>query len=406
MLERTLTVTIKKASRTFPSIVITGPRQSGKTTLLKKLFSTTHSYYNLESPDLRLRINEDPLGFLSQIKQPVILDEIQYAPFLLQYIKTLIDENRKPNQWLLTGSQNFTLMQNVSESLAGRAAILTLMPLTEIEKIGNGQKSLSPSQMFSFNKSIIKQPAADLLTSLLLGSYPEIVVNKKVDRQIWCGSYINTYLERDIRNLKQVGDLGEFERFLRACAVRTGQLLDLSGMAGELGISVSTAKRWLSLLQTGYQIYLLYPYYKNIGKRLIKRPKLYFTDTALASYLLGLHNEQTLYNSPHFPALFETFIVLDFLKRFYNFGNLPSLYYLRTRDRLEVDLILELEGLLYLLEIKSSSTIKPKHASSLNRAVNDLGKLVKKACLISNSPTSFPVSSKIYNYSWKDLLLT
>jgi len=406
MLERTLTVTIKKASRTFPSIVITGPRQSGKTTLLKKLFSTTHSYYNLESPDLRLRINEDPLGFLSQIKQPVILDEIQYAPFLLQYIKTLIDENRKPNQWLLTGSQNFTLMQNVSESLAGRAAILTLMPLTEIEKIGNGQKSLSPSQMFSFNKSIIKQPAADLLTSLLLGSYPEIVVNKKVDRQIWCGSYINTFLERDIRNLKQVGDLGEFERFLRACAVRTGQLLDLSGMAGELGISVSTAKRWLSLLQTGYQIYLLYPYYKNIGKRLIKRPKLYFTDTALASYLLGLHNEQTLYNSPHFPALFETFIVLDFLKRFYNFGNLPSLYYLRTRDRLEVDLILELEGLLYLLEIKSSSTIKPKHASSLNRAVNDLGKLVKKACLISNSPTSFPVSSKIYNYSWKDLLLT
>ena len=406
MLERTLTVTIKKASRTFPSIVITGPRQSGKTTLLKKLFSTTHSYYNLESPDLRLRINEDPLGFLSQIKQPVILDEIQYAPFLLQYIKTLIDENRKPNQWLLTGSQNFTLMQNVSESLAGRAAILTLMPLTEIEKIGNGQKSLSPSQMFSFNKSIIKQPAADLLTSLLLGSYPEIVVNKKVDRQIWCGSYINTFLERDIRNLKQVGDLGEFERFLRACAVRTGQLLDLSGMAGELGISVSTARRWLSLLQTGYQIYLLYPYYKNIGKRLIKRPKLYFTDTALASYLLGLHNEQTLYNSPHFPALFETFIVLDFLKRFYNFGNLPSLYYLRTRDRLEVDLILELEGLLYLLEIKSSSTIKPKHASSLNRAVNDLGKLVKKACLISNSPTSFPVSSKIYNYSWKDLLLT
>ncbi|PJB88027.1 GTP-binding protein [Candidatus Roizmanbacteria bacterium CG_4_9_14_0_8_um_filter_34_12] len=406
MLERTLSLTIKKASRTFPSIVITGPRQSGKTTLLKKLFSTTHSYYNLESPDLRLRINEDPIGFLSQIKRPVILDEIQYAPFLLQYIKTFIDKNRKPNQWLLTGSQNFMLMQNVSESLAGRAAILTLMPLTEIEKIGNGQKSLTSSQMFSLNKLSIKKLTTDLLTNLLLGSYPEIVVNKKVDRQIWCGSYINTYLERDIRNLKQVGDLGEFERFLRACAVRTGQLLDLSGMAGELGISVSTAKRWLSLLQTGYQIYLLYPYYKNIGKRLIKRPKLYFTDTALASYLLGLHDKQTLYNSPHFPALFETFIVIDFLKRFYNFGSLPSLYYLRTRDNLEVDLILELEGLLYLLEIKSSSTIKPKHASSLNRAVNDLGKLVKKACLISNSPTSFPISAKVFNYSWKDLLLT
>lgn len=227
-----------------------------------------------------------------------------------------------------------------------------------------------------------------------------------VDRQLWCGSYISTYLERDVRNLAQVGDLGQFERFLRLCATRTGQILNLSELARETGMSVPTMKRWLSLLETGHQIYLLPPYYKNLGKRLVKSPKLYFNDPGLASYLLGLHNRETLMNSPNFGNLFETMIVTDFLKRFLHFGQMPSMYYLRTRDGLEVDLVIELGQKLHLFEIKATMTILPKHASSLLKISKDLGSIVKSSALISGTEESFPLMQGIYNYSWKEILVS
>ena len=186
------------------------------------------------------------------------------------------------------------------------------------------------------------------------GHYPELASRRSVDRGLWCASYLSTYLERDVRNLAQVGDLSQFERFLRLCATRTAQLLNLSELARDIGVSVPTAKRWLSLLETGHQVYVLAPYYSNLGKRLVKSPKLYFNDTALASYLLGLHDRETLLSSPHFSALFETFIVTDCLKRYLHAGQMPSLYYLRTRDDLEVDLVLESGGKLHLFEVKSS----------------------------------------------------
>jgi len=404
MKPRILARVIQRAMKSFPAIVVTGPRQSGKTTLLKMLFSKSHRFVTLEDPDVRMRAKEDPLRFLEQFGPPVIIDEIQYVPELLSYIKTRIDQKRKPGQWLFTGSQNFVLMQGISQSLAGRAAILSLLPFSFSERIDQGEvakemadwlKGLNPHQKCETKVSI---------TELILrGNYPEIASKRSVDRQLWCGSYISTYLERDVRNLAQVGDLSQFERFVKLCATRTGQILNLSDLAKEIGMSVPTMKRWLSILETGHQVYLLYPYYKNVGKRLVKSPKLYFNDTGLASYLLGLHDPETLLSSPNFGNLFETMIVTDFLKRFLHFGQMPSMYYLRTRDGLEVDLVLELGQKLHLFEIKSAMTVLPKHASSLLRIASDLKLSVGTSAIISTSPDHFHLTKGIYNYTWNIL---
>jgi predicted AAA+ superfamily ATPase len=405
MKPRILAGTFQKAVKTFPAVVVTGPRQSGKTTLLKSLFSKTHRFVTLEDPDIRMRAREDPLRFLEQYQPPVIIDEIQYVPELLSYIKTRIDQKRKPGQWLFTGSQHFVLMEGISQSLAGRVAVLFLLPFSFSERIGQGEKAqetaewlkrLSPHQTYNDKVSLSEL--------ILRGNYPEIASRRSVDRQLWCGSYISTYLERDVRNLAQIGDLSQFGRFLRLCAIRTGQLLNLSELAKEIGMSVPTVKRWLSLLETGHQIYLLHPYYKSLGKRLVKSPKLFFNDTGLASYLLGIHDRDTLLGSPNFGNLFETMIVTDFLKRFLHFGQMPSLYYLRTRDGLEIDLILELGQKLHLFEIKSAMTILPKHASSLIKMAGELKSSVQTLSVISASSKNFHIKNGIYNYGWKNIL--
>lgn len=402
---RTLTKTIHKALKTFPAIVVTGPRQSGKTTLLKMLFSKTHKFVSLENPDVRIRAKEDPLSFLEQYRPPVIIDEIQYVPELLSYIKTEIDQKRKAGQWLFTGSQNFILMQGISQSLAGRAAVLSLLPFSCSERINKAAYTKDIAGLIKkLNLHQIYKGKISLSEFILRGNYPEIATKKKVDRQLWCGSYISTYLERDVRNLAQIGDLSQFERFLKLCATRTGQLLNLSEMAKDIGISVPTVKRWLSILETGYQIYLLYPYYKNMGKRLVKSPKLYFSDTALASYLLGLHDKETLIKSPNFGNLFETMIVNDFLKRFLHFGQMPSMYYLRTRDGLEIDMVLEIGQKLHLFEIKSAMTITSKHASSLLRIRSESKPTIKSTSIISRSPANYLLKKIIVNYNWKNIL--
>jgi len=402
---RMLSRAIGRALKTFPAIVVTGPRQSGKTTLLKTLFAKTHGFVMLEDPDIRIRAKEDPLQFLARYNPPVIIDEIQYVPELLSYIKTRIDENRKPGQWLFTGSQHFGLMQGISQSLAGRAAVFSLLPFSLAERSGRGE--ITPA-IADWMRDLETSPAIEeklsLSEVLLRGNYPEIASKRSVDRQLWCGSYVSTFLERDVRNLAQIGDLSQFERFLRLCAVRTGQLLNLSDLARDIGVSVPTAKRWLSVLEAGYQVFLLYPYYRSLGKRLVKSPKMYFNDTALASYLLGLHDKEALFNSPSFGCLFETLIVTDVLKRFLHSGEMPSMYYLRTRDGLEIDLVLERGQKLHLFEIKSTMTVWPRHADSLRRIKTHLKSSVETAGIVSRARGSFPLEKGIYHHNWKDIL--
>ena len=405
MKPRALGRVIERAIRTFPALVVTGPRQSGKTTLLKTLFAKTHAFVSLEDPDVRIRAKEDPLQFLARHKPPVIIDEIQYVPELLSYIKTRIDENRRPGQWLFTGSQHFGLMQGISQSLAGRAAVLSLLPFSLGERAGRGAATPVVTEWARGFQAVSSTDIRISLAEVLLrGSYPEIASRRSVDRKLWCSSYISTFLERDVRNLAHIGDLSQFERFLRLCAVRTGQLLNLSDLARDIGVSVPTAKRWLSVLEAGYQVYLLYPYYRSLGKRLVKSPKMYFNDTALATYLLGLHDKETLLNSPSFGNLFETLVVTDVLKRFLHSGEMPSLYYLRTRDGLEIDLVIELGQKLHMFEVKSAMTVWPKHADSLARIMNDLGTSVRTAGIISRARGGFPLKSGICHYNWKDFL--
>jgi predicted AAA+ superfamily ATPase len=406
MKPRTLAKTIRKAAKTFPAIVVTGPRQSGKTTLLKHLFASSHAYANLEDPDIRLLAKSDPRTFLGRFPPPVVIDEIQYAPEVLSYIKTRIDEQRTPGQWILSGSQNFVLMQGVSQSLAGRAAVLTLLPLSFCEWSGNEGETID----MLVRRTLPHAPASarrhdiPLAPILLRGMYPEPATHPHVDINLWCGSYLTTYVERDIRSLAAIGDLTQFEQFVRHCAVRSGQILNLSSLARDVGVSFTTARRWLSLLETGYQVLLLPPYSRNIGKRMVKSPKLYFNDTALAAYLLGLHDERTLLASPHFGSIFETLIVTDFWKRFLHAGMRPSLSYLRTRDGLEVDLVVERGDAVHLFEMKANATIIPKHAEGLLRAQRAFKSRVQSASLISLTAESFHLTHDIRHWNWHTLL--
>lgn len=405
MKPRALARVIRRAMKTFPAIVVTGPRQSGKTTLLRMLFAKTHRFVSLEDPDMRVRAKEDPLHFLEQYAPPVLIDEIQYVPELLSYIKTRIDEKRRPGQWLFTGSQNFVLMEGISQSLAGRVAVLSLLPFSYAERIGLGEATMGLSDWLE-GMSLEKQAEdqTSLAEVILRGNYPEIASRRAVDRRLWFSSYIATYLERDVRSLAQIGDLSQFERFLRLCAVRTGQILNLSDLARDVGISVPTAKRWISLLETGYQIFLLYPYYQNIGKRLVKSPKIYFNDTGLASFLLGLHDRESLLHSPTIGNLFETLIITDVWKRALHAGEAPALYYLRTRDGLEIDLVIESRQKLHLFEIKSAMTLWPKHASSLLRMKNEIRDSFAAGAVISMSPKNFHLPQGIPNFNWKNIL--
>jgi hypothetical protein len=373
MIPRTLEKTIRSAMKTFPAVLVTGPRQSGKTTLLKERFGRSHRFISLEDPDLRRLIEEDPRGFLRENPPPVILDEIQYIPQLLHYIKSGIDLDRRPGQWLLSGSQSFPLMQGVSQSLSGRVAVLSLLPLSlgESRELGGNPADLESILKGLFYKSTRMArtkphpPPTPLENWILRGGYPEIRLDPEVDRQIWMAGYIQTYLERDVRQMVNIGDLNTFHRFLRLMAARTGQILNMSDLARDVGMSVPTIKKWISILEASYQIFLLPPHFNNLGKRVIKSPKVYFLDTGIASYLMGLHAEEPLKRGPMMGPLFETLVVSEWVKAFYHRGERPELYYWRSKTGLEVDLLINRNGRLYPLEVKATSTLLPGHAESL-----------------------------------------
>ncbi len=361
MIQRHLEQKLRSAAEQYPVVLLTGPRQSGKTTLVRAVFPD-HRYISLEDPDRRAFATEDPRGFLGQFAQALILDEAQRAPDLFSYIQGLVDRMDKPGQFILTGSQNFLLMEKISQSLAGRCAVLHLLPFTRSEL--KGRDGLDVSQLGKTIPVGGPAPQDDLFEVLFAGSYPRIH-DKKLAPQDWLANYYLTYLERDVRQLLNVGDLEAFGRFIRLCAGRCGQLLNLSSLAADGGISVTTAKRWLSLLETSFLLFLLRPHHRSFNKRLVKSPKLYFLDTGLLCYLLRIQSSEQLATHAARGAVFETWVVSELLKNCYNRGATPDLYFWRDSTGHEIDLLLDQGAELVPIEIKSGQTFASDYLQGL-----------------------------------------
>lgn len=329
----------------MPVVSITGPRQSGKTTLAKYIFPD-YAYANLENLPTRQFARENPIGFLKQYAQGLIVDEAQYVPDLFSYIQVEVDQHRQNGRYILTGSQNFLLMEKITQSLAGRVAVFNLLPFSARELENTAFQLTSPFEY------IVK------------GFYPRIY-DQKTPLDIFYPSYLLTYLERDVRLLKNIGDLLAFERFVKLCAGHIGQVFNQTALSNDTNFSQPTIKSWLSVLETSFVAFLLPPYFRNFNKRLLKTPKLYFYDTGLACSLLGIRSAADLENHPMRGPLFENFIVVEFIKQFLNQGQRPACYYWRDNTGHEIDLLIEHAGRIFPMEIKSSQTLKTEFFKTL-----------------------------------------
>jgi hypothetical protein len=345
MIPRIAQETLLRLAKGFPIVAITGPRQSGKTTLARSTFPQK-PYLSLEDPDVRATAESDPRGLLAGFPDGAILDEAQRAPQLFSYLQTKVDEQIIPGMFVLTGSQQFGLLSGITQSLAGRVGLIHLLPFAASELSSAGQLPESLEEL------------------LLRGLYPPLY-DRNVLPGDWFPGYVATYVERDVRQLINIRDLSAFQRFVKMCAARTGQILNLSSLASDCGITHNTAASWISVLEASYLIYLLRPHHRNFNKRLIKAPKLYFLDVGLSAWLLGIQTtEQILFHAQR-GALFETFVVTEFLKGRFNQGLPSNLFYWRDSKGLEIDLILEAGEQLNAIEIKSGQTIAPDFFSSL-----------------------------------------
>lgn len=337
MIARTLAARARALARKFPAVTITGPRQSGKTTLARMAFPK-HPYASLEAPDVREFATEDPRGFLAQFPRGAILDEVQRAPHLASYLQQTLDASARKDGWILTGSQDFALLASLSQSLAGRTAILHLLP-----------PSLEELRRFP-------KPKRDLFDVLFTGAYPRIHQEGIAPRD-FLAAYVATYLERDVRQILNLGDLGAFQTFLRLCAGRSGALVNLSSLGADAGVSQPTARAWLSALEAGFLIFRLQPFLPNLRKRLIKTPKLYFFDSGLLCFLLGIREPEQLRQHPMRGAVFESWVASEVLKAHYHRGISPSVFFFQDRRGHEVDLVIEQGPRIIAAEIKSASTV-------------------------------------------------
>ena len=402
-LKRSLEPVLNRAAAEFPGVVLTGPRQSGKTTLLKHLFGETHGYVSLELPDVRAAAAADPRGFLALHSPPVILDEVQYAPDLLPYIKEAIDARRQERGlYLLTGSQNLLLMDRVTESLAGRAAILRLLPLSQREMQGE------PGKPFPWERHQGRPPShgaasLDLWKSFLRGGFPELALEPNRDIGLWHASYLQTYLERDLRSLRQIGDLTLFQNFLRALAARSAQLLNLTDLARDLGVALNTAKAWLSVLEATFQVIILRPYFANVGKRMVKTPKVYFLDVGTLCHLTGLKDPEHAATGPMGGAIFETAVLAEIIKTISHRGQDPQVYFWRTAAGAEVDIVVAEGGQLIPLEIKLSATPRPAMARHLKVFQKDLEGRAAPGYVIHPGEVRLPLAPGVVALPFSDL---
>ncbi|MBR6153007.1 MAG: ATP-binding protein [Treponema sp.] len=362
--------TIKRLAKSFPSVLVTGARQTGKTTLLKKITNVRKVHcISFDDPMEEASAKTDPKTFMELHSEPCMFDEIQYVPDLFRYLKIEIDKNRHSGMFFLTGSQQFTLMEKATESLSGRIGIVQLYPLSAREIRGDSfSGSFVPAKNYILkrNKALLKTKYSvqDTWKRIFLGGYPE-VIKGNVSPKDFYASYLKTYIERDIRNLTQVADESQFLQFITVVAARTSQLVNYQDMARECGISEVTAKKWLSLLVTSGLVYLLKPYSVNVEKRVVKTPKLYFIDTGLAAYLTRWSSPEVMRNGAMAGAFFETYAVSEIIKSFANNGEEAPLYFYRDKDKVEIDLLIEENNTLYPIEIKKTASPNSEDTKNL-----------------------------------------
>lgn len=355
MISRVITTELLDSANEYPVVTISGPRQSGKTTLVRTSFPGK-PYYSMEDPDIRLAAEMDPRGFLKQIPNGAIVDEIQRLPVLLSYIQGIVDRERQPGMFILTGSHQPDLHQAVSQSLAGRTAILTLLPFS-LAEMSHYYKNVKPY---------------DLITS---GAFPRLH-EEKLSQDRFFNGYLQTYVERDVRALINLKDLSRFQQFLRLLAGRVGQILNYTSLSNDIGVSSTTIKSWISVLKASYVVFELQPFFENIRKRVVKSPKLYFTDTGLAAFLLGIHTPEQASRDPLRGGLYENLLILEILKFGFNRGTRPELYFFRDSHGNEVDLLIRKHGRFFPVEIKSSATF----SSDFLKGIEYFRRLIGESC--------------------------
>jgi predicted AAA+ superfamily ATPase len=362
-IHRQIAPALAAALRRFPAVVVTGPRRAGKTTLLRTALPHAQ-YVLLEDPDIQDRVRRDPRAFIESLRPPVIFDEIQNAPQLVDYVRTLVDARpRKMGQWLFTGSQEAPLMQGITESMAGRAAILQLLP-------------------FSLAETTKVDP--------LVGGFPEVVLRPR-GRELWFASYLQTYIERDVRLISNVRDLPTFRRFLSLLASRHGQMLNRADLAAPLGVSVPTISEWVRILEITGQVIVMPPYFENFGKRLVKSPKIYWSDSGLACYLLGIQTQAELERSPFWGSIFEGFVAAEILKSQINRGQRKELYYFRDQQGLEIDFVIpQPNARFWLVEAKASKTVQPSMAAPMLSLAGAAGDRATRRIVVYRKPRTGP----------------
>lgn len=397
-LNRTLKNYISKVNDFFPVVLITGPRQVGKTSLLEECAKENRKYVSLDSSEKRNLAQNDPALFLQKYTPPVLIDEIQYAPQLFPYIKEIVDKEKQKGLFWITGSQQFSLMQNVSETLAGRVGIMHLQGFSQCEKFDNYQQlPFLPEIKNIKDRKVNSVTASNIFHTIWKGSYPALWLGSDDNWELFYNSYVQTYIQRDVRQILNITNELTFIKFMKAAAAQTGQLLDYASMARDVGVAETTIKSWISVLNTSGIIYLLQPYSNNLTKRALKTPKMYFIDTGLACYLTRWNNYEALEEGAYAGAIFETYIISEILKSYWHNGKEPFVYFYRDKEKREIDLIIDQNGKLYPIEIKKKSNPDKNDIRHFHIIEDTIKKEIGEGCVICLAEDYLPIAQNVYS---------